>query len=208
MMAFSVQGLQRKVQTIGAAGIIVAAALSLVAVGPVLGGGPPATQVGLYNVTFPISNGTAQGSSGSAGFFSMAEAAVTIDQANLTMVIMHISYVDNSLSPLFNPAVTATIQGPDNSGSATGPVPPGQTADFIIAINNDVPPNTTLQAGSPEEAIDQATPDDTNTTAGMGEWTVTLDVGAPLAGRVRPSGSITYTITVDIQYFEGAAEKA
>lgn len=208
MMAYSVQETQRKLQTLGAVGIIAAAALSLVAVGPALAGGPPPSSLSLYNVTYALNNGSAEGSSGSADFFSTADAMVEVVQANLTLVIMHISYTDNSLSPLFNPAVTVTIAGPVDTQGTTGQLSASGPTDFMLAVPNEIPTNTTIQASSPEAAIDQATPDDANATIGMGQWTITFDVGSPPGGRIRPSGTITYTIVVDIQYFVAAASKA
>jgi hypothetical protein len=76
-----------------------------------------------------------------------------------------------------------------------------------VAVNNEVPLNGTVEATSPEEAVGKATGDVENATIGVGDWTVTIDVGAPLAGRIRPSGSITYTINVETKYFAGNAER-
>ncbi len=207
MMAFSIEQTQRKVRTLGVALLVAAAALGMITVAPILGGGSSGPATALYNVTFMSMNGSAPGASGSAGFLSSADVPITIDQPNLTLVTFHISYTDNSISPLFNPAVTATIVGPDGSGGGQGSVSPGQTLNVPITVNNAVPDNATVEATSPDDAVGRATGNETNSSLGMGDWSVTLDVGAPLAGRIRPSGTISYTISVDVMYFEGNATR-
>jgi hypothetical protein len=207
MMAFSHQDLQRKLRTYGAVGLIVAAAGSFVVVEQALGGGGGGASVALYNVTFMINNGTGEGASGNAAFRSTATVQIPISQVNLTMVTFSMTYQDNSVSPLFNPAVNVAVQGPEGAGGATGSVSPGQPLVMPVAVNNEVPLNGTVEATSPEEAVGKATGDVENATIGVGDWTVTIDVGAPLAGRIRPSGSITYTINVETKYFAGNAER-
>jgi hypothetical protein len=207
MMAFSIQQTQRRLQIVGVAGIVLAAGSSFLIVEPILGGGSAGGALAMYNVSFIEVAGAGAGASGSASFLSSAQATVPVDQANLTQLIFHISYTDNSFSPLFNPAVTVTILGPEGSGGGSGSVPPGQTADIQVTINNLVPANQTLEATSTEEALSKATGDSANATIGMGDWMVTVDVGAPLAGRIRPSGTISYTIALDMTYFEGTAER-
>lgn len=208
MMAFSVQQTQRKLQTLGIVGIIAAAALSLVTVAPVLVGGGPGPSVSAYLVNFTLVDASGQGASGSAPFLQTTDVNIPVDHANLTAVSFNVSYVDNSVSPLFNPAVTVTVQGPAGAGGTSGPVQPGATATFQVAVNNMVPENQSVDAASADEALQKALGDSGNTTLGMGDWTVSLDVGAPLGGRIRPSGTITYTITLDFTYFDAVAEKA
>lgn len=207
MMAFSVQQTQRRLQIVGTVGILVAAGASFLVVEPILGGGGPAATLAMYNVSFMDMTGAGPGASGSARFFTTAQETIAVDQANITQVVFHISYTDNSISPIFNPAVTVTIQGPEGSGGGTTSVPGSGSADVQVAVNNLVPANQTVEASSSEDALAQATADAANTTLGMGDWMVSIDVGAPLAGRIRPSGSISYTIALDIMYFEGSAER-
>lgn len=207
MMAYSVQQTQRKLQTLGIVGIVAAAALSLIAVAPALGGGGASGSVSSYLVNYTLMEGSGQGASGSAPFLQTTTVSIPVDQVNLTKVTFHVSYQDNSISPLFNPTVTVTVQGPDGGGTS-GTVSPGQNAMFEVPVNNLVPENQTVDATSPDEALQKAVGGDVNSTLGVGDWSVEIDVGAPLGGRIRPSGTITYTITLDFSYFEGIAEKA
>jgi hypothetical protein len=74
-------------------------------------------------------------------------------------------------------------------------------------VPNTVPANTTVEASSAEEAIAKAGAGAGNATAGTGDWTVTLEIGAAAFGRIRPSGGISYSIEVRTEGFQGKATK-
>jgi len=203
-------GLQRKLRIAAVAVILVGGSGSLIVVGPVLAGPAHHPNMATYNVSFFTVNGTETGASGSANYLSTVTEHVKINGTNLTFVVFKISYTDQSLSPLTNPSVRATITPPNgtvvNGTTASIPVMSSGTS-IILGLPNNIPANATVEASSEAEAIAKAGGDPANATAGSGDWTVDLQVGAAAFGRIRPSGSITFTIAVEVQGYEGKATK-
>jgi hypothetical protein len=171
------------------------------ALGPHGGGG---TSSASYLVSYSNGTQSLSGASGNAPLRTTTDIAVEVTLTNLTNVTFHISYQDNTISPLFNPAVTATITGPGGAGTATDSVT-AQGVDITVTIPNTMPGNATVDAASPEEALAKAATGN-NATLGTGEWTVALQVGSPLGPR--PGGSITYDISIEVEYFVGTATRA
>ncbi len=182
----------------GAAGVFVGGE----ALGPHGGSGA----VYSYNVTFMNMTDSLPGASGQAPQRTTTEVEVTVTGSNITAVVFIISYVDNTVSPIFNPAVTATITGPNGTGTETGSVPAGG-AEITVAVPNEKPANQTLEADSEADALAIAAGNSTDPMLGTGSWTVSLNVGSPLGGIFRPSASITYTIDIEVEYFVGSATR-
>lgn len=158
-----------------------------------------------YLVSFSITNDSMSGPSGTAPMRMVTDVPVSIAGSNLTAVTFSISWQDQTLSPLTDPVVSATVTGPNGTGTETGRVMSSGT-DFTILVPNDLPENQTVKAASEAEALALASAG-LNATLGAGEWTVALDVGSPLGGIVRPGASIAYTITLQLEYFVGSAER-
>jgi hypothetical protein len=123
--------------------------------------------------------------------------------ANVSAVHFAIRWSDDSLSALPDPAVAFEAVGPNASGSSRGDVPnSGVTFDIILS---EPPVGGTWEASSPEEAIDRGQKD-VNTTVGQGEWNWFLIVSEPDSGEARPRGTISWTLYVTVDIFEGHAE--
>jgi hypothetical protein len=164
------------------------------AIGPHGGGGGG---TGHWNVAFANASDSLAGATGNAALRSTTDVMVTVNATFITNVTFAITYRDNTISPLFNPAVSATITGPGGAGTASGSVP-AAGAEITVTVPNVMPENATVEAATPEEAAEKAAPGN-NMTLGSGEWTVSLQVGSPLGPR--PGGSITYDISVEVAYF-------
>lgn len=158
----------------------------------------------LYNVSYQNATDSMGGPTGTAPLRTTTDVTVVLVYSNLTNVTFTISWMDQTISPFFNPAVSATITGPNGTGSTTNRVATTGTA-FSIPITNSMPANATVEAGSEEEALATAGADN-NATLGSGSWTVSLDVGSPLGPR--PGGSISYSIEIEVEYFMGTAVRA
>lgn len=200
----AIQSAQKTIRVIGVALMVIGGIGGTVVIGPALGGGTANTQVHAYNVTFIAMNGTGPSATGSGDYFSTVPVSIGINMSNLTVVTFTVSFQDNSLSPLTNPAVTVTISGPNGTGTSTGSANSAGVA-FPILVNNIPPANATVDASSEGEAIAKAAGNMTDGSLGSGDWTVTLDIGATFFGRIRPQSSITYSIEVAFEYFEGKA---
>lgn len=205
MYPVSFQSAQRtiRVWTIGIGALLVVA-LAFAGTTALAGhGGGGSAQT--YVVSYSITNESMSGPSGSAPMRVVTEVPVAIAGSNLTAVTFSISWQDQTLSPLTDPVVTATVTGPNGTGTATGRVMSGGT-DFTIMVPNELPENQTVKASSEAEALALAS-EGLNATLGSGEWTVALDVGSPLGGIVRPGAAIAYTISLQLDYFVGSAER-
>ena len=198
---------QRTIQVWATVGVVVFGSMSFVVGTAILSGSAPPAALRAYNVTFANFTDSLTGASGQAPQRATTEVEVTVTGSNITYVIFSITYVDNTVSPLFNPAVTATITGPNGTGSATGSVPAGG-ADFTVAVPNEKPANQTVEAASEAEALAEAAGNLTDPDLGTGRWTVSLDVGSPLGGLLRPGATITYSIDLAVWFFSGSAKPA
>jgi hypothetical protein len=206
MNAEAILSAQKTIRVLAVALIVVGGIGGTIVVAPALGGGHQGTPMHLYNVTFIMLNATGEGSSGSAGYRSTEVVLISLNGTNITGVNFTVSFQDNSVSPATDPAVDVMIQGPNGTGSASGRISGGSDV-YVVAVPNDPPANTTIEATDEADAVAKAGGNQTNASLGSGEWTVTIDVGAPLFGRIRVGGSISYTVEVAIVYFAGKAEK-
>jgi hypothetical protein len=195
----------QKTLRVWAVGAMIVCAAGSVVVGTVLlTSGAPSVSHHLFNVTFWLKNATLTGASGTAPLRTTTPVLVKVAGENITAVNITITWQDQSISPLFNPAVSATISGPNGTGaSKSGPVSTRGTS-FLVPINTTVPSNTTTEASNADDAINMAGGSDLNATLGSGDWSVSLKVGGPIGPR--PGGSIAYTIAVQIEYFVGTAK--
>jgi hypothetical protein len=176
--------------------IIVTAAATAFVGGEVVGNhGIPASR-GLYSVSFMNATESLTGTSGTAP---------QISATNLTNVTFIVTWQDQSFSPLTNPVVTVTVTGPNGTGTATDRVTTSGMPALSVTVTNVMPANSTVEAGSPEEALAMANANN-NATLGTGEWTVSLQVGNVIGPR--PGGSISYSISVEVEYFVGTATRA
>jgi hypothetical protein len=162
-----------------------------------------------FTVAFKNATTTLPGSSGSAPLKTTTDVKITIEAMNQTMYLTNvtftISWQDTTRSPFTNPTVSATVTGPNGTGSATNRVMTSGT-DIAITVPNEMPENqTTVQAASGDEAVTTAAGTANNATLGVGEWTVSLVVGSPLGPRL--SGGISYSIDVKVEYFAGTATR-
>ncbi len=196
---------QRTIQVWATVGIVVFGAMSFVVGTAILSGSAPHAAVRAYNVTFANFTDTLPGVSGSAPQRTTTDIDVPVMGSNLTAVTFLISYVDNTISPLFNPAVTATITGPNGTGSMTGSVPAGG-AQITVPVPNVMPGNQTVEASTEADALAIALGNSSDPTLGVGSWKVSLNVGSPLGGFLRPGATITYTIDLEVAFFAGVAK--
>ncbi len=196
---------QRTIQVWATAGIVVFAAMSFVVGTAMLSGSAPQAAQRAYNVTFMNQTASLQGTSGSAPQRTTTSVDLTVNGSNITGVTFTLSYVDNSISPLFNPSVTATITGPNGTGSMTGSVPAGGTK-ITVPVPNVMPANQTVEASGEADALSTAVGNSTDPSLGEGGWTVSLKVGSPLGGIFRPGATITYSIDIEVAFFVGTAK--
>jgi hypothetical protein len=183
--------------------MVVCAAGSVVVGTVLLTGAPPTAAHHRYNVTFMAQNDSLTGTSGSAPLRTTTDVSVKVAGKNITAVNFTVTWQDQSISPLFDPAVTASIAGPNGTGSTTGRVASRGTS-LTVALPTSVPANTTVEASSEQQAIEMAGGSDLNATLGTGDWTVSLQVGGPIGPR--PGGSIAYAIAVQVEYYIGTAK--
>ena len=195
---------QKTLRVWAVAAIVVCAAGSLVVGTVLLTSGGSTVSHHLYNVTFMVDNKTLTGVSGTAPLRTTTPVLVKVGGENITAVNFTISWQDQSISPLFNPAVSATISGPNGTGASKMVSVSTRGTSFLIPLNNTVPANATVEAQNEGDALNQAGGTDMNATIGMGDWTVSLKVGGPIGPR--PGGSIAYSIAVEIEYFVGTAK--
>ena len=195
---------QATLRTQGTIVLVVCVVASLFVGVEALGPHGPAAGKYLFNVSYKNETAALTGSSGTAPLRTTTDVTVAIALENMTMVNFTISWMDQTFSPFFNPSVTATIAGPNGTGSTTNRVATAGTS-FAIPITNAMPDNSTVEAGSADEALAMAGSSN-NATLGTGDWKVSLQVGSPLGPR--PGGTISYSIEVKVDYFEGTAARA
>jgi hypothetical protein len=194
---------QATLRTQGAMVLAIAVIASLVVGTQALSAPGPGGGTFPYNVSYQSMTGDEPGSSGSAPLSTTTDVKIALTATNLTNVTFTVSWTDNTISPFFNPTVTATVTGPNGTGTTTDRVANAGT-DLTVTVPNEMPANSTVQAGSPEEALAKASAGN-NATLGTGEWTVSLTVGKPLGPR--PNGSISYTVDIKTEYFVGTAAR-
>lgn len=196
---------QRTIRVWAIVGLVVFGSLSVFVGTTALAGTPHAGGRFMYNVTFMMANKTEPGGAGTAPYLQTTDVTVKISGENITNVSFEISWTDQSFSPFTNPSVSATITGPNGTGTQSGRVNPSGSK-LSVAVPNEMPANATVEASSEADALAKVAINGTNSTLGSGDWTVSLQVGAALGGRIR-QGSVSYTIAVQVDYFVGSAKR-
>lgn len=139
---------------------------------------------------------------------------VSIGQAvhlqSLNMVFVCLSWTDNSMSPLSDPAVMFEVTPAnlvDAEGNPVAPkrtsVPPGGGCLYFVV--NELPPNRTVEASSGQEAIDLASASSIDSHAGSGEWEVLISAASARGEKLHPAASVSYTLEFRYQTIVGTA---
>lgn len=172
----------------------------------VVTGGLGGSATGVYDVTYPVAS-TDLDPQPIANYAS-ATATFTVNQSGVSKVTIKIACTDPvPAGGTFQ--LQIQVEPPAASGLTVEPL--ARNCGGVIEIPVEVadpPESGTVQAASPEEALEKASTADANATKAMGDWKVTVNgrrgpgqipVGVP-AGN--PAGSIAMTIgswTVDVK---------